>query len=96
MHSLDAPGARTLKTFLEYYGFAAFDGEQIGQDFIDSIDLHASPVHREFNDGEIIDFGHVKLQVVHTPGHTPGHCAFYEEKTGLLFSADIDLSGFGP
>ena len=96
MHTLDAPGARTLKTFLEFYGFADFDGEQIGQDFIASIDLHASPVHREFDDGAIIDFGHIKLQVVHTPGHTPGHCAFYEEKTGLLFSADIDLSGFGP
>jgi len=96
MHPLDAPGSRSLETFLEYYGFADFGGEKLGQEFIDSIDLHASPVHREFEDGEILDFGHVQLRVVHTPGHTPGHCAFYEEKSGLLFSADIDLSGFGP
>jgi glyoxylase-like metal-dependent hydrolase (beta-lactamase superfamily II) len=96
MHPLDAPGSRSLDTFLEYYGFADFGGEKLGQEFIDSIDLHASPVHHEFVDGEILDFGHVQLRVVHTPGHTPGHCAFYQEKTGLLFSADIDLSGFGP
>jgi len=96
MHALDAPGARSLDAFVEYYGFAEFGGEKLGQEFIDSIDLHASPVHRELVDGEILDFGHIKLRVVHTPGHTPGHCAFYEEKTGLLFSADIDLSGFGP
>ena len=96
MHAQDAAGARSLDTFLQYYGFTEFGGEKLGQEFIDSIDLHASPVHYEFEDGEILDFGHVKLRVIHTPGHTPGHCAFYEEKTGLLFSADIDLSGFGP
>ncbi len=95
-HSLDAPAIRSLDTFLEYYGFADFNGEQQGWDFIESIDLQASPVHREFEDGDILDFGHVSLRVIHTPGHTPGHCAFYEEKSGLLFSADIDLSGFGP
>ncbi|MCX5779747.1 MAG: MBL fold metallo-hydrolase [Firmicutes bacterium] len=96
MHTLDAPGSRSLDTFLEYYGFSDFGGDQIGQEFIDSIDLHASPVHRELEDGENLDFGHIQLQVIHTPGHTPGHCVFFEEKTGLLFSSDIDLSGFGP
>lgn len=96
MHTLDAPGSRSLDTFLEYYGFSDFGGEQLGQEFIDLIDLHASPVHRELGDGENLDFGHIQLRVIHTPGHTPGHCVFFEEKTGLLFSSDIDLSGFGP
>jgi glyoxylase-like metal-dependent hydrolase (beta-lactamase superfamily II) len=96
MHTLDAPGSRSLDTFLEYYGFSDFGGDQLGQEFIDSIDLHASPVHRELEDGENLDFGHIQLRVIHTPGHTPGHCVFFEEKTELLFSSDIDLSGFGP
>jgi glyoxylase-like metal-dependent hydrolase (beta-lactamase superfamily II) len=96
MHAQDAKGARSLDAFLQYYGFAEFGGEKLGQEFIESIDLHATPVHREFEDGEILDFGHVQLRVIHTPGHTPGHCAFYEDKAGLLFSADIDLTGFGP
>jgi len=96
MHALDAPGARTLDAFLEYYGFAEFGGDQIGQDFIEGLDLHATPVHMELAGGETLDFGQVKLMVIHTPGHTPGHCAFYEEKSGLLFSADVDLASFGP
>jgi glyoxylase-like metal-dependent hydrolase (beta-lactamase superfamily II) len=96
MHTLDAPGARTLETFLEYYGFADFGGDEIGQDFITGIDLHPSPVHRELKGGEVLDFGHTKMHVIHTPGHTPGHCMFYEEENGLLFAADIDLSSFGP
>lgn len=96
MHSADAEGARTLGSFRRYYGFDEFGGENLGQEFIDSIDLHACPVHRELQDGEFLNFGHVQLLVVHTPGHTPGHCSFYHEKTGILFSADIDLSSFGP
>ncbi len=96
IHTLDAPGARTLTGFKEYYGFSEFNGDAIGQAFIESIDLHASPVHREFADREVLDFGRTKLQVIHTPGHTPGHCAFYEGENGLLFVGDIDLSSFGP
>jgi glyoxylase-like metal-dependent hydrolase (beta-lactamase superfamily II) len=29
-----------------------------------------------------------QLVAVHTPGHTPGHLCFYEERTGLLLSGD--------
>ncbi|MEN6460559.1 MAG: MBL fold metallo-hydrolase [Syntrophomonas sp.] len=96
LHAQDAPAARSLEVFQEFYGFQQFDGRQLGRKFIKSVDLQASPVHREITDGEILDFGSVHLQVVHLPGHTPGHCGFYEEKSGLLFSGDIDLSGFGP
>lgn len=96
LHALDAPAACSLEVFQEYYGFQEFGGRQLGRKFIKSIDLHASPVHREIDDGQVLDFGSVHLRVVHTPGHTPGHCCFYEEKSGLLFSGDIDLSGFGP
>jgi len=95
-HPLDVPAIVSLDTFLEYYGFAGFGESKLGWDFVHSIDLKASPVHREFKDGDVLDFGKVGLRVIHTPGHTPGHCSFYEEDTGLLFSSDIDLSGFGP
>lgn len=96
VHKLDAPGVRSLDTFLEYYGFHKYDALDIGRDFINSINLKPSRVDREFEGGEILDFGKVKLHIIHTPGHTPGHCCFYEEKTGLLFLGDIDLSTFGP
>jgi glyoxylase-like metal-dependent hydrolase (beta-lactamase superfamily II) len=50
----------------------------------------------EFEDGDILIFGDTKLRVIHTPGHTAGHCSFYFPDQRILFMADLDLSGFGP
>jgi len=49
-----------------------------------------------FRDGDIIPCGRTNIQAIHTPGHTHGHYAFWFEKEGILFSADIDLSPGGP
>lgn len=95
-HSLDAPAIRSLDVFCAYYGFDQFGCQELGIEFIESINLSPSPVHQEIIDGEILDFGKTRLQVIHTPGHTPGHCSFYHEPSRVLFSSDIDLSRFGP
>ena len=34
------------------------------------------------------------LRVVHLPGHTVGHCGFFSERHGLLFSGDMFASYF--
>lgn len=44
-------------------------------------------------DGDIIDLGNRKLKVIHTPGHSPGHCCFYEEERGYLYSGDLIYKG---
>lgn len=95
-HALDAPAIRSMDVFLDFYGFTTYNALGLGQGFIDSIDLKASAVHHELQDGEIIDCGQTRLQVIHTPGHSPGHCCFWLEEQGILFSSDIDLSRFGP
>lgn len=53
-------------------------------------------ISRRLSDGDILDFGGVSLEVIHTPGHTPGHICLYEPKKKILFAADIDLTPFGP
>ena len=35
-----------------------------------------------------ISFGQSELQIISTPGHTPGHVAFYEPNTKILFTGD--------
>lgn len=51
---------------------------------------------RTYEDGELLLFGATRAEVVHTPGHTPGHsCLFFPDER-LLFLGDIDLSPFGP
>jgi hydroxyacylglutathione hydrolase len=39
------------------------------------------------NEGDVIEVGDVKLEVWHTPGHTPGHLSF--KLGGLLFCGDV-------
>lgn len=51
---------------------------------------HASPPpDRELQDGDEIEVGTLRFQVLHTPGHTPGHVCFYEADEGVLFDGDV-------
>jgi glyoxylase-like metal-dependent hydrolase (beta-lactamase superfamily II) len=42
---------------------------------------------RTFADGGVLDVPG-RLRVVHTPGHTEGHCAFVAESAGVVFVGD--------
>jgi len=39
-------------------------------------------------DGDMFELGDRRLEVVQTRGHTRGHCALFEHRTGLLFCGD--------
>jgi len=54
------------------------------------------PQVQTFTEGTEFSFGRTRLQVLHTPGHTPGHSCFYFPDQGILHLADIDLTSFGP
>jgi len=43
--------------------------------------------------GQVLDIAGVSFQVRHTPGHTPGHCCFFVEDEGVLFSGDQLFAG---
>ena len=45
------------------------------------------------HDGDQIDLGNRTLKVIHTPGHSPGHCCFYEQDRGWLYSGDLIYKG---
>ncbi|EPY2304530.1 MBL fold metallo-hydrolase [Clostridium sporogenes] len=40
-------------------------------------------------DNDIIDIGGRSIQVLHTPGHSPGHICFFEKERGYLFTGDL-------
>jgi glyoxylase-like metal-dependent hydrolase (beta-lactamase superfamily II) len=44
-------------------------------------------VDEQFADGDVLPLAG-GLQVVHTPGHTPGHCSFLHPGSGVLLTAD--------
>jgi glyoxylase-like metal-dependent hydrolase (beta-lactamase superfamily II) len=58
--------------------------------------LSTSRLDGEYEDGRIFDFGNTTAEVVHLPGHTAGFCCFYFPNERLVYSADIDLTDFGP
>ncbi len=44
-------------------------------------------------EGTTVQVGSVKLETIHTPGHTEGSCCFYDEADGILFSGDTLFAG---
>lgn len=44
---------------------------------------------RVLKDNEIVDIGGRFVQIVHTPGHSPGHMCFWEKERGYLFTGDL-------
>ena len=48
---------------------------------------------RILRDGDTIDLGGRHVQVLHTPGHSPGHCCCYEVERGRLYAGDLLYRG---
>lgn len=48
---------------------------------------------RILSHGDVIDLGDRAFEVIHTPGHSPGGIALWEESTGTLLSGDIVYDG---
>jgi hydroxyacylglutathione hydrolase len=50
-------------------------------------------VDRHIEDEETIGVGSLELRSLYTPGHAPGHLAFYVESEGLVLSGDALFAG---
>lgn len=44
-------------------------------------------------DHDVIDIGERQIEVLHTPGHSPGHLCFWEKERGYLFTGDLVYKG---
>jgi glyoxylase-like metal-dependent hydrolase (beta-lactamase superfamily II) len=49
------------------------------------------PDVRTVHDGDVLEFAGFRIEVVHTPGHTPGHVCYRTD--GFLFSGDLVFRG---
>ena len=50
-------------------------------------------VDRYIGDEEVLEVGGLRLESLYTPGHAPGHLAFYVESEGLVLSGDALFAG---
>ena len=54
--------------------------------------FHGAP-QQILHDGDCLDLGGRELTVFHTPGHSPGHCCFYDSIRQYLFTGDLIYKG---
>ncbi len=60
------------------------------EDFrVEDYEMFQGTPSRVLRDGDIIDLGGRRLEVLHTPGHSPGHMCFWEAERGYLFTGDL-------
>ena len=45
------------------------------------------------NDNDIVKVGNIEFNVIHCPGHTPGHVVFYENLSKTAFVGDVIFAG---
>lgn len=76
LHPADLP-------LLKASGGAALFGLQADPSPLPDLELHG---------GDELAVGKLHFQVLHTPGHTPGHVCFYEANEGVLFDGDVLFS----
>jgi hydroxyacylglutathione hydrolase len=55
--------------------------------------LAAFEPDRWLEEGDTVEFGAVRLQVFHCPGHTPGHVVFFLPDAGLAIVGDVLFRG---
>jgi glyoxylase-like metal-dependent hydrolase (beta-lactamase superfamily II) len=95
-HEADVGGLRSLDGLMAVYGMAPATEARWREEVVERFHFVPRPDALAFGDGARFEVGGGRLHAIHLPGHTSGHCAFLLEPDGVLFLADIDLSGFGP
>jgi glyoxylase-like metal-dependent hydrolase (beta-lactamase superfamily II) len=48
---------------------------------------------RWLENGDRVDFGEIELEVLHCPGHTPGHVVFFHRDSRLAIVGDVLFKG---
>jgi len=56
-------------------------------------DVSSFTPQRWLNDGDQVSLGEQSLQVIHCPGHTPGHVVFYHAASQLAQVGDVLFQG---
>jgi hydroxyacylglutathione hydrolase len=85
---------KETKAPLSVHRLDAQNVEQPGSDGLPLfIPIPAVKVDHHLTDGEKIEVGLLQLEVIHTPGHSPGGVCFYLKEQNLLIAGDTLFKG---
>jgi glyoxylase-like metal-dependent hydrolase (beta-lactamase superfamily II) len=90
LHQADFPeGAEEMFSFYGYPTPRSIVEALPHEDFdMDGWSSPGAELTATVDEGAVIDLGDRRLEVLHTPGHTPGSITIWESETGLLFTGD--------
>ena len=75
IHHKDIDLLKNSKNIADLYGFVNYE---------------KSPITNKYLvEGDIIEFGKSKLEVLFTPGHAPGHISLYSKNENFIISGDV-------
>jgi len=99
-HLDHAGGAHDIS---EKLGVEIFGPHKDDQFWLDQIEQHAAEYgipglrncvpHHWLQEGDEVALGNLVLQVIHCPGHTPGHVVFFDAQTHVAFVGDVIFKG---
>jgi glyoxylase-like metal-dependent hydrolase (beta-lactamase superfamily II) len=93
----DAPPLSDLEILLDWYGIANDEHRKYWRRLmLEQFNFRPRRPHGYLQGGQEIRLGDLTVDVIATPGHTPGHLAFYFREPDVLFLGDYDLTRFGP
>lgn len=75
IHHKDIDLLKNSKNIADLYGFVNYENSPIPSKFL--------------VEGDIIEFGKSKLEVLFTPGHAPGHISLYSKNENFIISGDV-------
>jgi len=94
-HSKDVAPIENVEKMIPLYNVRNTPIEDELQSLIKLLRMQNIKIDTLIEDNDIFDIDdHLKLKVLFTPGHTAGHCAFYEINSKIAFLGDIDLSRY--
>jgi len=78
LHAADHSTWESVKSYAHVYGFENYKEVEVPS--------------FELQDQQVVQFGALKFNVYHTPGHAPGHVVFYHE-SGFVINGDVLFKG---
>lgn len=96
-HELDAPAIRSYEVYEKYNDNNPESVYSIWRKMVfEQNHIVDCPVSKLFKGDELIETDTTQIQLVHIPGHTPGHMALWFKNISCLYLSDIDLTPYGP
>lgn len=79
LHERDLPTLKAIDSYAHVYGFQGYETSPLPDVLLQG--------------GEQLEFGGIKLEVLFTPGHAPGHVVFFSKENNFVINGDVLFNG---